>query len=44
MKVRSYLKEKIPALTKQVSDSSALEEWRALADAVGIRLHIFKRG
>ena len=36
MKVRNYLKKRIPVLTKQVSDSPTLEDWRALAEAVGI--------
>ena len=43
MKVGSYLKKRIPVLTKQVSDSPTLEDWRALAEAVGIRLTIFNR-
>ena len=43
MKVRSYLKKRIPVLTKQVSDSPTLEDWRALAEVVGIRLTIFSR-
>ena len=33
MKVRSSLKKRIPVLTKQVSDSPTLEDWRALAEA-----------
>ena len=43
MKVRSYLQKRIPVLTKQVSDSPTLEDWRALAEVVGIRLTIFSR-
>ena len=43
MKVRSYVKKRIPVLTKQVSDSPILEDWRALVEAVGIWLTIFNR-
>ena len=35
--------KRIPVLTKQVSDSPTLEDWRALAEVVGIRLTIFSR-
>ena len=43
MKVRSYPKKRILVLTKRVSDSPILEDWSALAEAVGIRLSIFNR-
>ena len=43
MKVRNYLKRKIPDLTSQVAELPTLENWRALAEAVGIRLTIFDR-
>ena len=43
MKVRNYLKRKIPDLTSQVAELPTLENWRALAEAMGIRLTIFNR-
>ena len=43
MKIRTFLKQKIPELTLKLNDDATLSTWRSLVEAVGIRLTIFNR-
>eukprot|EP00111_Clytia_hemisphaerica_P010257 TCONS_00029999-protein len=43
MKVRSYIKGQIPKLTAALHESKCLDDWRSLAEVIGVRLSIFNR-
>ena len=43
LKVRQYMKEQIPLLTKQLNSSPTLELWRKLAEIAGSHLTVFNR-
>lgn len=43
MKVRDFMKEKIPELTSSLMADPSLETWRKLAEITGARLTIFNR-
>ena len=44
LKVREYLHISIPNALKALRENATLENWRALAELIGIRMTIFKRG
>ena len=43
LKIRTYIKDQIPKLTAALHESKSLDDWRSLAEVLGVRLSIFNR-